>query len=88
MIVHNHNPTKCDTKLPKNTPKVLRIVNKKDGKVKNDYGAEVIVYGPRQLSMMEIFETIVNGQKPLNLAAKLFILDVCRSPGYASAVNT
>ena len=31
---------------------------------------------------MESFATIVNGFKPLAIAAKLSILDVCRGPDY------
>ena len=31
---------------------------------------------------MESFATIINGFKPLAIAAKLSILDVCRGPDY------
>ena len=33
---------------------------------------------------MECFAATVNGFWPLNIIAKLFILDYCESPGYGS----
>ena len=39
---------------------------------------------PPQAAKTESFATIVNGFLPLNIVAKLSILDVCGGPGYAS----
>ena len=38
-------------------------------------------------SKMESFATIVNGYKPLTIVAKLSILNVFGSPGYASDIS-
>ena len=38
--------------------------------------------GPPQTSKMASFATIVNGWKPLTIAANLYILDVCLGFGY------
>ena len=41
-----------------------------------------------ETSKMESFATTVTNRKLLTIAAKCFILDFCRSPGYVSEGNT
>lgn len=40
-----------------------------------------------ETSKIESFTTIVNGQKPLIILAKLCILDVCAGPRYTSSTS-
>ena len=40
--------------------------------------------GLPQIAKLEIFATLVNGEKPLTIIANLSILNIYGSPGYAS----